>query len=162
MAVVHLICGKICSGKSRYARRLKEKEKAVILSTDEITLSLPQEAIRDCFDLVSGGVNSYLLAKSLEILDAGVSVILDWGFWTKENREDARRFYAGHGVACCFHYIETDSATLAANVIQRNREVEEGRTQAFYVDEGLAAKCDGFFEIPSPDEIDVWVVNRRE
>ena len=37
MAKVILICGKICSGKSYYARKLKEKEHAVILSRDEMT-----------------------------------------------------------------------------------------------------------------------------
>ena len=30
-----MICGKICSGKSWYARRLKEETNAVILSTDD-------------------------------------------------------------------------------------------------------------------------------
>ena len=60
MGKVYLICGKICSGKSYYAKALKEKYNAVILSTDEAT----------------------------EICKAGANVILDWGFWTKENRSD--------------------------------------------------------------------------
>lgn len=34
---VFLICGKICSGKSYYAKELKDKYNAVILSTDEVT-----------------------------------------------------------------------------------------------------------------------------
>ena len=37
MAYAILICGKICSGKSTYARALSEKEHAVILSADEMS-----------------------------------------------------------------------------------------------------------------------------
>lgn len=34
MAKVIAICGKICSGKTWYARQLREQEQAVILSCD--------------------------------------------------------------------------------------------------------------------------------
>ena len=40
MAKVLLICGKICCGKSTYAKKLKEENNAVILSVDEIMLSI--------------------------------------------------------------------------------------------------------------------------
>ena len=40
MAKIFLMCGKICSGKTTYARKLREQNKAVILSADEIMLAL--------------------------------------------------------------------------------------------------------------------------
>ena len=40
MGKVFLICGKICIGKSLYAKALREKYNAVILSTDEVTKDL--------------------------------------------------------------------------------------------------------------------------
>ena len=40
MAKVYLICGKICSEKTWYARKLRERVGAVILSTDEVTWDL--------------------------------------------------------------------------------------------------------------------------
>lgn len=40
MAKVIAICGKICSGKSYYANKIKDKLNAVILSTDEVTFDL--------------------------------------------------------------------------------------------------------------------------
>ena len=161
MAMVHLICGMICSGKTRYAGKLMEQRNALILSTDEITLSLPQDVIRDCFDRVSDGVNSYLMKKSLEVLATGTDVILDWGFWTAEKRREIRKFYRTNGVEYRFYYIDVDQADLALNVKTRNRSVEAGETFAYYVDEGLAEKCAGLFEVPSAEEIDVWVDNRR-
>ena len=161
MAKVHLICGMICSGKSRYAQQLKAERNALILSTDEITLSLPQDVIRDCFDRVSDSVNSYLMKKTLDVLATGTDVILDWGFWTAEKRREIRDFYRANGAEFCFYYIEVDSETLALNVRERNSKVEAGETSAYYVDEGLAKKCRDLFEIPSDEEIDVWVDNRR-
>ena len=35
-----------------------------------------------------------------------------------------------------------------------------GRTSAYFVDEGLAAKFDGLFEEPEKSEVDVWVENK--
>ena len=40
MAKVILICGKIASGKSYYAKQLKNKENAIILNTDELTYAM--------------------------------------------------------------------------------------------------------------------------
>jgi predicted kinase len=39
-AKVILICGKICSGKTTYTKKLIEENKAVLLSCDEITFAL--------------------------------------------------------------------------------------------------------------------------
>ena len=38
MAEVIMTCGRICSGKSTYAQKLRTERNAVILSVDEITL----------------------------------------------------------------------------------------------------------------------------
>ena len=40
MGKVILICGKICSGKSYYSKKMKEKLNAVIISPDEATYEL--------------------------------------------------------------------------------------------------------------------------
>jgi len=40
MSKIIAICGKICCGKSYYAKQIKEKENAVILSIDEATYDL--------------------------------------------------------------------------------------------------------------------------
>ena len=40
MGKVIIVCGKICSGKSYYSRKLKEELNAVIISPDEATYDL--------------------------------------------------------------------------------------------------------------------------
>lgn len=79
MAGIILICGKICSGKTYYARRLREAKNAVILSTDEATYDLTQNEQGPSYDAFAARVNRYLRKKAVEIARAGANVILDWG-----------------------------------------------------------------------------------
>ncbi len=81
-----LICGKICSGKTTYAAALREASKAVLLSVDEIMLELFGLYAGDRHDEYAEKIQKYLFNKSVEIIESGSNVILDWGFWTKQKR----------------------------------------------------------------------------
>lgn len=87
MAKVILICGKICSGKSTYAEQLRVQHNAVVLSTDEITLALFGQHCGDKHDDYVERTQNYLFNKSLELIEVGGNVILDWGFWMKVERD---------------------------------------------------------------------------
>ena len=154
-----LLCGKIASGKSVYAQHLCEKEKAVLLSVDEIALKVFGSDLGDKHDEITGRIQTYLFGKSIEILKAGINVLLDWGFWTKEKRRQAREFYDGFGMACEFHYIDTPDNVWEKNIEKRNKAVLEGKTDAYYVDEGLRKKLEAAFEKPGREEMDVWFYN---
>lgn len=86
MSKVILICGKICSGKSYYANKIKANEKAVILSIDEVTYDLINNEQGEMYDALVLKINHYLRKKALEFVKVGCNVILDWGFWTKQDR----------------------------------------------------------------------------
>ncbi|MBE5774664.1 MAG: ATP-binding protein [Clostridiales bacterium] len=159
MAKVMLICGKIASGKSVYAEKLVEYENAVMLSVDELVLSILGSDLGDKHDEITGRVQAYLFDKSLEIVRAGANVLLDWGFWTRERRSAARAFYQERGVACEFHYIDVPEDVWRRNIAIRNQAVLDGKTDAYFVDEGLMQKLHSLFEAPERDEIDVWHVN---
>lgn len=154
-----LICGKIASGKSVYAERLKKQENAVMLSVDELVLSILGSELGDKHDEITERVQAYLFEKSLEIVKAGANVLLDWGFWTKERRQDARDFYRSRGVACEFHYVDTPDEVWRRNIEIRNCAVLAGETNAYFVDDGLMKKLEAAFETPQRDEIDVWHIN---
>lgn len=157
MKKVILICGKICSGKSYYARKLKEKNNAVILSTDEVTYDLINNAQGDFYDDFAEKVNLYLRKKAVEIVKAGADVILDWGFWTERNRLDISRYLAENHVQYQWHYVDVSDSQLLKNIQNRNKKIAEGNGGCdFYVDSGLLEKVSRLFEVPRKDEIDVW------
>ncbi len=154
---VYLICGKICSGKSFYAEKMRTEKNAVLLSVDEITLALFDSHIGEKHDEICERTQNYLYEKSLEIVGIGCNVILDWGFWQKSEREYARKFYECRNIPCEFHCIEISDKLWKANIDRRNKAITEGKATAYFVDDNLAAKFNSIFEPPEKDEIDVWV-----
>ena len=157
MAKIFLICGKICSGKSTYGEKLRKERNAVLLSIDEITLSLFGQHCGDKHDDYVERTEKYLFEKSLEILEIGVNVVLDWGFWTKEERKYAKTFYEIRNIECEFHYIDVNDEEWTRRLTKRNGSVLKNEVSAYYVDENLAKKFAGIFEKPEKEEIDIWV-----
>ena len=105
---------------------------------------------------------AYLFSKSLELLQAGVTVILDFGFWRKSDRTAADSFFRSRGFAPEWHYVESDEAVWKQNIADRNAAAAADETVGYAVDAGLAEKCARLFEPPGREEMDVWFVNRRE
>lgn len=157
MAKVILICGRICSGKTTYAQKLLRQSRAVLLSCDEITLALFGGDAGAEHDTYVERTQNNLLRKSLEILEKGIDVILDWGFWMACERDEARRFYVNHGFRCEFHGIDISDNVWQERLRKRNSAVLSGDGSAYYVDEGLAKKFSEMYEPPTSEEINLWI-----
>lgn len=155
MSTVYLICGKICCGKTTYAKQLCVKNNAVLLSVDEITLALFGQHCGKNHDKYVKQSEDYLLDKSLEFLKKSINVVLDWGFWTKEERQSVKEFYKSCNIECELHYIEISDETWKYRLNKRNLAVLAEETSAYYVDDHLAAKFASIFEVPNADEFDV-------
>ena len=157
MGKAYLICGKICSGKSYYAKSLKEKYNAVILSTDEATFDLINNDQGEFYNIFAARVNRYLMKKTVEICKAGANVILDWGFWAAQNRVDISEYFNANEISYEWHYVDVSDEVWNRNICERNKRIEEGNGGSdFYVDEGLLKKLLSMFEAPKADEIDIW------
>lgn len=95
----------------------------------------------------------YLLALSLQLIRAGTDVILDWGLWTREQRERIRKFYQTHGgIQNEIHYLKVDPEMWNERIRKRNHQKD---TSAYYVDDGLLEKVNRLFEEPAADEVDL-------
>lgn len=161
MAKVIAICGKICSGKSYYAKQIKDKENAVILSTDEATYDLTNNEQGEYYNVFAEKVNKYLAKKAVEIVKAGCNVILDWGFWTRKERIEITDFFNQNGVDIEWHYVDIEDTRWQQLIRERNTRIENGNGGSdFYVDEGLMEKLLSKFEEPQRDEIDVWIKSK--
>ena len=157
MAKLIAICGKICSGKSYYAKQLKEKENAVILSCDELTHVLFDNNLGDKNDEMSKRIWHYLLKKSEDIIKTNTNVILDWGFWAKKDREFISDYFNSKNINCEWHYVNVDNEAWRKNISERNARVLAGKGGSdYYLDEGLMKKLQSKWEEPTKDEIDVW------
>ena len=157
MAKVLAICGKICSGKTYYSNKIKETENAVILSCDEVASTLFNNDLGDKHDEMVQKVKEYLLNKSLDIISAGTNVILDWGFWSVQERTSVKDFYNLNGITNEWHYIDVADDVWFKNIEERNKQILEGNGGSnYYMDEKLMNKLLSKWESPTREEIDVW------
>lgn len=162
MAKVILICGKICSGKSYYAKSIRKSLNAVILSTDEVTYDLTRNEQGEGYPIFAERVNRYLRKKAVEICRAGANVILDWGFWTNEDRLAISAYLALNKIPFEWHYMDISDELWHQNIDERNARIQAGQGGSdFLVDEGLLEKLLSRFEVPDKSEIDVWVQVQR-
>jgi len=152
MAKVYLIAGKICSGKTTFAKKLCVEKRAVLLSTDEITLAVFGQHIGEKHDEVVENTQAYLFEKSLEIIGCGINVCLDWGFWQKDERDYARDFYKNRSIDTEFYYVDISESEWQKRIEKRNRAISDGTLCAYYVDENLRLKFSSLFEKPGEDE----------
>ena len=163
MGKVILTCGKICSGKSYYAKQLKKELNAVIISPDEATYDLLNNEQGEFYDTFSKRLSKYLTKKVGEIAQAGATVIFERGLWSKKERQEVREYYKNLGIECEIHYIFVDDEIWQQNIKERNKQIEQGNNKTdFYLDEGLMKKLESLWEEPSKDEYDVlYKVNRN-
>lgn len=158
MSKIIAICGKICCGKSYYAKQIKEKGNAVVLSTDEATYDLIDNEQGELYDVFAERVNKYLMKKAVEIVKAGCNVILDWGFWTKAERQETTKYFNQFGIDVEWHYVDIEQSRWKQLIEERNNKIKNGNGGSnFYVDEGLMEKLLSKFEEPTRDEINVRI-----
>jgi len=159
LAKVILIIGKICSGKTTYAKQLAAREPAVIFNIDEPMLLLFGQHCED-FDAICEKLRAWQLRQTVEAVNAGVVVILDWGFWNRADRAEKAAFFRECHIPVEWHYVTVSDAQWREQIKKRNRDVEAGRCDAYYVDAGLAQKCEAIFEPPSAAEgLDIYETN---
>lgn len=156
MEKVILLCGKLCSGKSTYAAKLRAQTGAAVLSVDEIMLALFGQDAGEAHDSYVQKLMQLLLRKSVEFAAAGIPVVLDTGLWTKKEREEVRAFYKNNDVKCEIHYIYVTDEEWQKRIEQRNATAAQSGA-SYYVDAGLIEKANKIFEEPSREEIDVRV-----
>lgn len=155
MAKVYMICGKLCCGKTTYSQKICDENDAVLLSVDEMTLTVFGQNCGEKHDEYVLNAKTYLLNKSLELINKNINVVLDWGFWTRKERAFTKDLYKSLDIECGLHYIDISDETWKIRINQRNETVLTKKTTAYYVDENLLAKFNSMFETPSEDEIDV-------
>jgi len=150
----HLISGLPCSGKTTYAMGLKADTNCVLFSLDRWLITTYGR-----YSIASVGHGEHtrrvLACRELiwevaaELLRRSVDVVLDDGFFLRQNRMRYVELSRAAGAAAKIHFMDTPVPVLRARLAERNAELPRYN---FHIDpETLDGFC-GLFETPSPDE----------
>ncbi|MFB3301938.1 AAA family ATPase [Pseudomonas sp. AMR01] len=122
MPTLHLLCGKIASGKSTFANTLATEHAAILLSEDAWLAQLYPGEILSIADYVRSAqrVRGVLGPLVIDLLRSGVSVVLDVPANTRANREWLLGLAQSAEVPHRLHYLELDDATCRARLHARN------------------------------------------
>lgn len=152
MATLHLMVGLPCSGKTTLARELETTRSALRLNADEWQLRLfGQDAEDPEHDTRHSRIEAMLWEIASRALVLGTSVILDFGFWAREEREDYRSRARQLGARSEVHFLDVSHEELLRRLNQRNAQRS---TTAFVIPEEMMRPWIAFFQVPTPDELE--------
>lgn len=154
MAEVILLCGKIAVGKTTYAAYLQRNRNAVVLSCDELMLSLFDSCLGDKHDATVKRCSLYLSGIADQVVAAGVDVVLDFGSWTAAERDAVRTFFAEHNNPVRLYYLFCEESVRLERLRLRNIALRNADGRVYIIEEDLRRRLDAKFELPSENETD--------
>ncbi|ANR80153.1 AAA family ATPase [Kosakonia sacchari] len=121
-ATLHLLCGKIASGKSTLASELAKTPCTVVLSEDSWLSLLFKDAMTTVEDYVfySAKLKSAIKPHAIALLRAGVNVVLDFPANTLTSRQWMMSIVEESGAPHLLHYLSVDDELCKARLRQRN------------------------------------------
>jgi predicted kinase len=153
-ATAHLISGLPCSGKTTYAKARLADINRVHFALDYWLITAfgaysiesvgHEEHVRRvlvCRELIWRNATSFLVR--------GVDVILDDGFFFRDNRKQYIKLASDMGAQAIIHYLSAPLDVLWARIERRNANLPPYN---FQIERGMLEVFAGLFEIPSPEE----------
>jgi predicted kinase len=158
MTTLHLMVGLPGSGKTTLARALEAEHSALRLTVDEWHIALFGDDVHDDSDETDwsahderhAAIESLLWQTAARALVLGVDVILDFGFWTRRERDEFRTRARDLGAGFRIHFADAADERLVERIRVRNDHRPAG---AFHIPEAKLREWMLAFEPPAPDEL---------
>lgn len=151
VATAHLIHGYLGAGKTSFATHLERVVGGVRFSADEWYLRLyagnePTAHLEPAWwDRLSSLLNDLWP----RLLEHGVDVILDFGFWTRRSRDVARALALAAGAETRLYAVVCTDEVAKARCLSRNADPD----RSFSIDEAAFEALRAKFEPVGPDEV---------
>lgn len=159
-AELYIICGFVGSGKTTLAKKLEKKYKAIRFSTDEWMIDLFGfngdfgEEYRNNKKICK----EFIWKLTKQILSSGTDVILDFGFWSRKERDIFRKRAKQVGVDFELYFLDVPLEELKKRVKKRNKKLTKG---TFFISDKWLGEWIPNFEAPSPEENSIVVKSGR-
>ena len=152
MATLHLMVGLPCSGKTTLAQKLEHELPALRLNLDEWHIRLfGQDAEEPEHDTRHSLIETILWNIASRVLELGTNVILDYGFWAREEREEYRLRAKQLEASSEVHYLDVPEDELLRRLKNRNSLPSQ---ESFRISEEAMKPWIAFFQKPTLDELE--------
>jgi predicted kinase len=152
MATLILICGLPGSGKTTLARQLEQSRSALRLCPDEwIAPLLKDSADTEELHRLRDPIEAIQWEVAKRVLTLGLDVVLEWGFWSREERVFSRAEAEALGAKVELHYLDVSLDELWARLSERNANLPPG---TFHVTREQLDLFDSWFERPTAEELE--------
>jgi predicted kinase len=149
VSTVHLIYGYLGSGKTTFAKKLEQETGGIRLSIDEWTIGLTGNSVHldsVLFDRVWALLGELWPRVALS---GTHDIILDFGFWARASRDDARARAARIGADVVLYRVQCPEEIARARCSVRNDQSDIAR---YEVDATMFNALRAKFEELGPDE----------
>jgi predicted kinase len=141
-----------CSGKTTLAQKLEHELPALRLNLDEWHIRLfGQDAEAPEHDARHSLIEAMLWTIAHRALQLGVNVILDYGLWAREEREEYRLRAKQLGASSEVHYLDVPKDELLRRLEKRNSRPSQ---DSFLISEEAMKPWIAFFQKPALDELE--------
>ena len=142
-----LLCGLPASGKTTLAREIADAYGAVRLNPDEWELALGIDPFDAEFQVKLEAEFSRLTER---LITLGTSVILEWGFWARSERDEKRDLGRSLGAAVELRFLEVPHDELVRRVVDRHAK------GGLAITESHMERYRGVFQPPTPEELSLY------
>lgn len=120
-ATVHLFCGLPTAGKTKLAKELEQKHKAVRFTLDEWMITLTDWTIFDEeYGVMVEKLKEMIWQTAVSILKHDIDVILDWSLWNPQRRQKWISRITELGADYKLHYLNIPPVVLRRRLEGRN------------------------------------------
>ncbi|NMA80084.1 MAG: ATP-binding protein [Clostridiales bacterium] len=158
MAEVIILIGRIASGKTHYVKEVKKDRKLMLLSCDDLILTLFDDCLGDKHREIENRCYTFLFGQAEQLIDMGIDVALDFGFWTAQSRANAREYFKERGIKTKAIYFNPPKDVRESRLVKRNKILSNSTRREFIIEPTLLEKLDARFEEPTSEEYDHVIV----
>jgi len=142
-----LICGLPASGKTTLAREVADAYGAVRLNPDEWELALDVDPFDEGFQ---ARLEAEFWELTQRLLMLGTSVVLEWGFWARSERDEKREAARTLGVAVELRFLDAPYEELLRRVVDRHAG------GGIAITESHMERYRGIFQPPTDEELTLY------
>lgn len=142
-----LLCGLPASGKTMLARELADAYGAVRFNPDEWEVALGVDPFDDDFQ---ARLEAQFWELTQRLLVLGTSVVLEWGFWARSERDEKREAARRLGIPVELRFLDVPFDELVRRVGARHA------AGGLPITEGHMERYRRIFQPPTDDELALY------